>query len=176
MLLRAPIRVTRLLRQTTITTTSTPTSSTASTSTISRRRLQLPNPSFTTMSSAAPPTTTASSPPAKRVKTDNETSNGTTTSTMTATAAAEQIPSLQVKKLSPAGRLPTRGSEFAAGYDMYASKDTTVPARGKVLVATDISIAVPPGTCKLGPVFFFFSSPAPSLCFGTDWHPESGQG
>ncbi|EHK50034.1 hypothetical protein TRIATDRAFT_297382 [Trichoderma atroviride IMI 206040] len=53
---------------------------------------------------------------------------------------------LQVKKLSPQGRLPTRGSAFAAGYDVYAARDTIVPARGKVLVDTDISIAVPAGT------------------------------
>lgn len=86
-----------------------------------------------------PSTATISSPPAKRVKTDTESSN------MTAPAAE---PALQVKKLSPQGRLPTRGSEFAAGYDIYAAKDTTVPARGKVLVDTDISIAVPVGTCK----------------------------
>lgn len=59
---------------------------------------------------------------------------------------AEQ-PQLLVKKLSDKARLPTRGSAFAAGYDLYAAKDTTVPARGKVLVSTDISIACPAGTC-----------------------------
>jgi dUTP pyrophosphatase len=57
-------------------------------------------------------------------------------------------PPLLIKKLSEKGRLPTRGSAFAAGYDIYASKDTVVPARGKVLVDTDISMAVPAGTCK----------------------------
>jgi dUTP pyrophosphatase len=56
-------------------------------------------------------------------------------------------PPLLIKKLSEKGRLPTRGSAFAAGYDIYASKDTIVPARGKVLVDTDISMAVPAGTC-----------------------------
>lgn len=89
---------------------------------------------------------TISSPPAKRVKTDE--------SSTTMAAAVEQIPALQVKKLSPAGRLPTRGSAFAAGYDLYAARDTTVPARGKVLVDTDISIAVPGGTCT-------FAAPLP---------------
>lgn len=86
--------------------------------------------------SAAPESVAAAttSPPAKRVKTD--------LSTM------EAPPALQVKKLSDKARLPTRGSAFAAGYDIYASKDTAVPARGKVLVDTDISIAVPAGTCK----------------------------
>ncbi|CAD0091175.1 unnamed protein product [Aureobasidium mustum] len=55
-------------------------------------------------------------------------------------------PALQIKLLSATARAPTRGSAFAAGYDLYASKSTTVPARGKVLADTDISIAVPADT------------------------------
>ncbi|KAM0667464.1 hypothetical protein ACQRIT_003479 [Beauveria bassiana] len=96
------------------------------------------------MTSASESAPAVSSPPAKRVKTDEATT--TMSAAAAAAAATEQVPSLQVKKLSPAGRLPTRGSAFAAGYDLYAAKDTTVPARGKVLVDTDISIAVPAGT------------------------------
>lgn len=89
--------------------------------------------SFTNMSSAPESNnTTISSPPAKRIKT---------------AAAMEPIP-LQIKKLSEKGRLPTRGSAFAAGYDIYAARDTTIPARGKALVDTDISMAIPEGTCK----------------------------
>ena len=38
------------------------------------------------------------------------------------------------------------GSAFAAGYDLYASKPSTIPARGKALVSTDLSIATPEGT------------------------------
>ncbi|KAF4510765.1 hypothetical protein G6O67_002633 [Ophiocordyceps sinensis] len=76
-----------------------------------------------------------SSPPNKRIKTTDQGSSN-----------MEPAPALQVRKLSDKGRLPTRGSAFAAGYDLYAAKDTTVPARGKVLVDTDISIAVPAGT------------------------------
>lgn len=82
--------------------------------------------------------TTAASPPAKRIK--------------TAASAMDALPPLQIKKLSDKGRLPTRGSAFAAGYDLYAAKDTTIPARGKALVDTDISMAVPAGTCKLTPI------------------------
>jgi dUTP pyrophosphatase len=59
----------------------------------------------------------------------------------------EQSPPLLVKKLSNKARLPTRGSAFAAGYDMYSAQAATVPARGKVLVDTDIAIAVPANTC-----------------------------
>lgn len=92
------------------------------------------------------------SPPAKRVKTDGTTS---TTSTMAhvngstiPTTAIEQAPPLLIKKLSDKARLPTRGSAFAAGYDIYAAKATVIPARGKAIVDTDISMAVPAGTCK----------------------------
>lgn len=91
--------------------------------------------------SAAPETPTPISPPAKRVKTTNDQSD----STMATTASP---PALLVKKLSDKGRVPTRGSAFAAGYDLYAARDTTIPARGKALVDTDIAISVPAGTCK----------------------------
>lgn len=52
----------------------------------------------------------------------------------------------KVKKLSENAVLPSRGSPFAAGYDLSSAVETKVPARGKALVATDLSIAVPPGT------------------------------
>lgn len=58
-------------------------------------------------------------------------------------------PALQIKLLSDKAQAPTRGSAFAAGYDLYSAQDTTVPARGKVIVDTDISIAVPAGTCTI---------------------------
>jgi dUTP pyrophosphatase len=52
---------------------------------------------------------------------------------------------LLVKKLSDQATLPVRGSNGAAGYDLSAAKDVTVPARGRVLVPTDLSIALPSG-------------------------------
>ncbi|GFP58108.1 deoxyuridine 5'-triphosphate nucleotidohydrolase [Trichoderma asperellum] len=112
---------------------------------------------------SAPEVNGTASPPAKRIKTlpldgdaDKDQDSSVTPpaapqeeapakSTTTTTTMEAPIP-LQVKKLSPQGRLPTRGSAFAAGYDVYAARDTVVPARGKVLVDTDISIAVPAGT------------------------------
>jgi dUTP pyrophosphatase len=62
--------------------------------------------------------------------------------------SAPQQQQLQVQLLSDKARVPTRGSAFAAGYDLYSSEDSVVPARGKAMVATDISIAVPEGTCS----------------------------
>ncbi|KAI0175558.1 dUTP pyrophosphatase [Hypoxylon sp. FL1284] len=113
---------------------------------------------MTTGSATSPPT----SPPAKRVKTttaDTQTSSvpsamspSASTSTTTAPASSvpavpvSQSPPLLIKKLSPTARLPTRGSALAAGYDLYASSATIIPARGKALVDTDLSIAVPAGT------------------------------
>lgn len=92
------------------------------------------------------------SPPAKRVKTDGTPSNSSTMahvndSTVPVTTM-DQAPPLLIKRLSEKARLPTRGSAFAAGYDIYAAKATVIPARGKALVDTDISMAVPAGTCK----------------------------
>nr|XP_043608105.1 deoxyuridine 5'-triphosphate nucleotidohydrolase [Erigeron canadensis] len=52
----------------------------------------------------------------------------------------------RVQKLSDNAVLPTRGSSLAAGYDLSSAIKTKVPARGKALVATDLSIAVPEGT------------------------------
>ncbi|KZM25560.1 dUTP diphosphatase [Ascochyta rabiei] len=59
-------------------------------------------------------------------------------------AAAEQA--LQVLLLSEHATAPTKGSAFAAGHDLYSAKDTLIPARGRAIVATDISISVPVGT------------------------------
>ncbi len=56
-------------------------------------------------------------------------------------------PPLLIKKLSGNAITPTRGSAFAAGYDLYSAHETSIPARGKALVDTDLAMAVPAGTC-----------------------------
>jgi len=103
-------------------------------------------------SATSPPT----SPPAKRVKTDTvpimttpapSTDSAAPANGAPAVSKVEQSPPLLIKKLSDKARVPTRGSAFAAGYDIYAARDTVIPARGKALVDTDISMAVPAGTC-----------------------------
>ncbi|KAK6115359.1 hypothetical protein DH2020_035083 [Rehmannia glutinosa] len=53
---------------------------------------------------------------------------------------------LRVKKLSEKAILPSRGSPLSAGYDLSSATETKVPARGKALVPTDLSIAIPEGT------------------------------
>ncbi|KAL5210165.1 hypothetical protein ABZP36_005788 [Zizania latifolia] len=53
---------------------------------------------------------------------------------------------LKVKRLSENAVLPSRGSALAAGYDLSSAAEAVVPARGKAMVPTDLSIAIPEGT------------------------------
>nr|GMD48002.1 deoxyuridine 5'-triphosphate nucleotidohydrolase [Ipomoea batatas] len=55
-------------------------------------------------------------------------------------------PYFRVKKLSENAVLPSRGSPLSAGYDLSSAAEIKVPARGKALIPTDLSIAVPEGT------------------------------
>ncbi|EXJ81616.1 dUTP pyrophosphatase [Capronia coronata CBS 617.96] len=107
------------------------------------------------------PPSLPTSPAAKRVKSDTNGSNtsshtlspsGPSTINMSSAADSTAVPQLSahppllIKKLSPDATTPTRGSAFAAGYDLYASKPITIPSRGKALVSTDLAIATPEGT------------------------------
>jgi dUTP pyrophosphatase len=53
--------------------------------------------------------------------------------------------SLKFLKLHPAAKLPTRGSKYAAGLDLYSVEDTIIPAGERVLVRTGLSVAIPSG-------------------------------
>lgn len=53
---------------------------------------------------------------------------------------------LQIFLRSDRATLPTKGSKFAAGYDIYAAEDAIIPGHGQGVVATDISVIVPFGT------------------------------
>ena len=52
---------------------------------------------------------------------------------------------LRFVKLSQYAQTPTRGSPNAAGLDLYSASCTTVPARGKELILTDLQIQLPHG-------------------------------
>lgn len=54
---------------------------------------------------------------------------------------------IPVKILRPGAVLPTAGSRFAAGYDLYACLDQPVeiPPHATVMVGTGLSMAVPEG-------------------------------
>ena len=53
---------------------------------------------------------------------------------------------LKVKLLSPKGRLPVKGSNLAAGYDLSSAQQLLIPVNGRAVVQTDISLSVPKGT------------------------------
>lgn len=53
---------------------------------------------------------------------------------------------VRVKKLSDRAFLPTRGSDEAAGLDLYAAEALTIAPRSRALVPTDIAISIPMGT------------------------------
>jgi len=44
--------------------------------------------------------------------------------------------------------IPTKGSRFAAGYDIYALTEGLVPAKGPTMVETGIAIGLPGGTYR----------------------------
>lgn len=52
---------------------------------------------------------------------------------------------LYFKKMSDRATTPSRGSELAAGYDLYSAENVVIPKQGKALVKTDIAIALPEG-------------------------------
>lgn len=58
---------------------------------------------------------------------------------------------VQVKKLKPNAVLPTYGSEFSAGADLYACLDSAVkiPAGETLLIPTGLSMEIPEGFAGL---------------------------
>jgi dUTP pyrophosphatase len=52
---------------------------------------------------------------------------------------------LLFKRLHPAARLPTRGSEGAAGLDLYAIERVTIAPGARAAVRTGLAAAVPEG-------------------------------
>ncbi|KAH3687869.1 hypothetical protein WICPIJ_001162 [Wickerhamomyces pijperi] len=53
---------------------------------------------------------------------------------------------LKIFKRSPLATTPTKGSPLSAGYDLYASAEALIPAKGQGLVSTDLTIICPIGT------------------------------
>ena len=54
-----------------------------------------------------------------------------------------QADKLFVKRLCNNAALPKRGTEGSAGYDLSAAQDCLIPARGKGIVKTGLSISFP---------------------------------
>lgn len=63
-----------------------------------------------------------------------------------APASPPAIPFLLCRRLLPGAHLPTKGSAEAAGYDLHAAEDATVPAGGRGLIGTGLAVTAPAGT------------------------------
>lgn len=53
---------------------------------------------------------------------------------------------MYVQVLDPRAKLPSKGSQFAAGLDLSSLEECTVPAGGTAMIPTGLAIMVPPGT------------------------------
>ena len=58
---------------------------------------------------------------------------------------------MKIKLLSNLATVPTRGSEYAAGYDLYAAvpETTIIPANSVEKIPTDIAMEIPKGFAGL---------------------------
>jgi len=55
---------------------------------------------------------------------------------------------LRIIKLSDKAMIPTKGSRFAAGHDIYTLTEGLVPTKGQKMVETGIAIGLPEGTYR----------------------------
>ena len=65
---------------------------------------------------------------------------------MFSTIQAKKDKSILVKKMHKDAKIPTKGTEGAAGHDLYAIEDKTIPAKGQQVVKTGISLRLPDST------------------------------
>jgi dUTP pyrophosphatase len=59
---------------------------------------------------------------------------------------AKKMTFLKFVKITENATTPTKGSPFAAGYDLYSAADVTVLSQDKASIPTDLRIRVPDGT------------------------------
>ena len=52
---------------------------------------------------------------------------------------------VKIKKLTETAKIPTRGSEYAAGYDLYADEDAEIAPGQTKLISTGIAVEIPGG-------------------------------
>lgn len=52
---------------------------------------------------------------------------------------------IEIKKLSENAIIPTQGTIYAAGYDLFAAEDAIVVCGSRKLIKTNISMAIPSG-------------------------------
>lgn len=54
---------------------------------------------------------------------------------------------IKVKKLTQTATIPTRGSDQAAGLDLYADESLVVKAGSHAIIPTGVAVAIPDGYC-----------------------------
>ena len=59
--------------------------------------------------------------------------------------AQKFLPKLRVKKLNEKAFIPVKGSEHAAGYDLFSIDTVVIPAHDKKLISTGIAMSIPIG-------------------------------
>ena len=52
---------------------------------------------------------------------------------------------IKIKKLSEKAKIPTQGSVYAAGYDLYSAENNYVLSMERKLIKTNIAISIPEG-------------------------------
>ena len=52
---------------------------------------------------------------------------------------------VKIKRLTETAKIPTRGSEYAAGYDLYADEDVVIEPGLTNLISTGIAVEIPEG-------------------------------
>lgn len=53
------------------------------------------------------------------------------------------IEKLKFKKLREDAIIPTKGSKFAAGYDLYSVEDKIIKSKNREMIHTGLSVAIP---------------------------------
>ena len=57
----------------------------------------------------------------------------------------QEVLQINIKKLSENATIPSKGTNFAAGYDLYAAEDAVVNCGTRKLIKTNISMEITPG-------------------------------
>ncbi len=59
------------------------------------------------------------------------------------------VRSLKVKKLNPEAKLPTKGTEYAAGFDLFLLETVNIHPEEHLKLHTGIAVEIPPGKCGI---------------------------
>lgn len=57
----------------------------------------------------------------------------------------DEPPVVKIAKTEPNARMPTKGSAYAAGWDLYCLEETVVSFRSSVKLRTGLKVAIPEG-------------------------------